>query len=260
LSFLEDPNFKALESAVREAGEFLLSKWPGGQEERRDLSVRAKADGSLVSAADMGSNEILITAISRLFPADLVISEEVESDPQVVRAAVRAWIVDPLDGTKAFLEGRDDFSVLVGLAVEKAPYAGIMCFPARGQMFRAHRGHGAFRDGQPLRVSSSRFPRAGKVYARNCSLKDRELESPFMDSGCAFSMVASGELDGVVLRMTTHREWDLAAPMSVMLEAGATITDERGAPVAIGVGDITFQYLVASNGLVHEALLAQISQ
>ncbi len=259
MNLLEDPNFRALESAVREAGAFLLSKWPSNARGGNELGISQKADGSLVSAADMGSNEILISALSTLFPRELVISEEVESNPNEVRAASRAWIIDPLDGTKAFLEGRDDFSILVGLTVDKRAQAGLMYFPARDRMYRSERGRGAFVDGRPLAVSRSASLRAGRIYARNCSLKDRTLESPFMDSGCAFAQVATGELDGVVLRMKTHREWDIAAPMSVMLEAGATITDEHGNPIPIGVGEISFEYFVVSNGLLHEALLGQIA-
>jgi myo-inositol-1(or 4)-monophosphatase len=77
-----------------------------------------------------------------------------------------------------------------------------------------------------------------------------------MDSGLALAKVACGELDGAIIKMTTHREWDIAAPMAILREAGATVTDERGGDVPVGTGDIAFQYFVASNGRIHQELLA----
>ena len=255
-----DPKFETLERTVREAGAFLMSKWPGGSTKDASLTITQKADGSLVSAADMGSNEILMNALSLLFPNDFILSEEIESNPADVRAASRVWIVDPLDGTSAFLEGRDDFSILVGLSVDRVALAGLMYFPARDIMYLAHQGAGVLRNGSRIAVSPSKEPRLGRIYARHCSLTNRELESPFMDSGLAFAQVATGELDGAVVRMKTHREWDLAAPMSVLLEAGAKVSDETGRPIEIGLGEISFEYFVVSNGLCHEAILGLIAR
>jgi fructose-1,6-bisphosphatase/inositol monophosphatase family enzyme len=76
-----------------------------------------------------------------------------------------------------------------------------------------------------------------------------------MDSGLALAQVATGELDGVVLKMKTHKEWDLAAPMAILQEAGARVSDERGGEIPLGVGEIGFRYLIVSNGLVHDELL-----
>jgi fructose-1,6-bisphosphatase/inositol monophosphatase family enzyme len=81
-----------------------------------------------------------------------------------------------------------------------------------------------------------------------------------MDSGLALALVASGELDGAIIRMLTHREWDIAAPMAVLREAGARVSDETGREVPLGVGGIGFSYLVVSNDLVHDQLLDVVSQ
>ena len=77
-----------------------------------------------------------------------------------------------------------------------------------------------------------------------------------MDSGLALLKVATGELDGAIIRMTTHREWDIAAPAAVLLSAGGCYSSETGDPVRLGVGDVEFAYFIASNGLVHEQLQA----
>lgn len=76
-----------------------------------------------------------------------------------------------------------------------------------------------------------------------------------MDSGLALAKVAMGELDGAIIKMVTHREWDIAAPMALLREAGAVVTDELGKEIPLGTGSIAFNYFVASNGRVHEQLL-----
>jgi len=255
MNHIEDPDFPRLVSSVREAGALLLSMWPGRKGQTEVLSVSQKGDGSLVSAADMASNEALTKALRSLYPQDLIFSEEVASDPATVYASRRTWIIDPLDGTSAFLEGRDDFSVLVGLSVDHVPNAGILFLPARNDLFTAQAGKGALRNNLPIRVSDVAKPRDGHVYVRRFSSKAPNLESPMMDSGLALAKVACGELDGAIIKMTTHREWDIAAPMAILREAGATVTDERGGDIPVGTGRISFSYFVASNGRIHQALL-----
>jgi myo-inositol-1(or 4)-monophosphatase len=255
MNYVEDPEFSRLISSVREAGALLLSMWPGRRGQTEVLSVSQKGDGSLVSAADMASNEALTQALRSLYPHDLIFSEEVASDPATVSASRRTWIIDPLDGTSAFLEGRDDFSVLVGLSVDHVPNAGILFLPARNDLLRAQAGKGAFRNDLAIRVSDVTKPRDGHVYVRRLSSKAPNLESPMMDSGLALAKVACGELDGAIIKMTTHREWDIAAPMAILQEAGAKVTDERGGDIPVGTGGISFSYFVASNGRIHQALL-----
>ena len=252
------PHFMRLISSVREAGSLLLSMWPGRRGHTEILSVSQKGDGSLVSAADMASNEVLTRALRSLYPQDFIFSEEVASEAAAVYASRRTWIIDPLDGTSAFLAGRDDFSVLVGLSVDHVASAGILFLPARDDLFVAEAGKGAFRNQIPIRVSDVPTPRDEHVYIRRFASTAPSLESPMMDSGLALAKVACGELDGAIIKMTTHREWDIAAPMAILHEAGATVSDERGNPIPVGTGNIAFQYFVASNGRIHTQLLTII--
>jgi myo-inositol-1(or 4)-monophosphatase len=80
-----------------------------------------------------------------------------------------------------------------------------------------------------------------------------------MDSCLAFLKVAQGELDALVIKMTTHREWDIAAPMAIIKEAGGVITDEKGQTIPCGLGSVPFSYLVASNGRLHQEILRLIA-
>lgn len=251
-----DPTFVTLTASVREAGRLLLSMWP----KKKDgvtaiLEVTQKIDGSLVSEADMASNEVLTNALRTLYPSDVIFSEEVACEAATVFAAPRVWIIDPLDGTSAFLEGRDDFSVLVGLSVNHVADSGVMFFPARDQLVLAQPGTGAFLNEKRISVSQDRTARDGHVYIRRFESTAPRLASPMMDSGLALAKVACGELDGAIIKMVTHREWDIAAPMAVLREAGATVTDQRGNGIPLGTGTIGFDYFVASNGRVHEQLL-----
>jgi myo-inositol-1(or 4)-monophosphatase len=252
---ITDPVFLQLISSVRDAGALLMSMWPKRHGPTTLLAVNQKIDGSLVSAADMASNEVLTKALHTLYPHDFVFSEEVACEPAVVQASKRTWIIDPLDGTSAFLEGRDDFSVLVGLSVDHHADAGILYLPARDQLFIAQAGKGAFRNDERIRVSEVTQARDHRVYVRRFESTAPHLESPMMDSGLALAKVASGELDGAIIKMVTHREWDIAAPMAILQEAGATVTDEKGRAIPTGTGSIGFTYFVASNTHTHKQLL-----
>lgn len=251
-------NKQELIDVVRRAGACLLELWPGAHGSTAMLAVQEKSDGSLVSVADMRSNEILIEAISRLYPGDAILSEEIPAEPAKLSRASRVWIVDPLDGTSSFVHGRDDFSVLVGLAEGGEATFGAMFFPVRDMLVVGESGGSATCNGRPIHVSKSDQLAPGRVYIRNFTCKRPEVACPMMDSGLALYKVACGELDGAIIRMTTHREWDIAAPQAVLRAAGGRVSSETGEPIKVGTGEIDFEYLIVSNGLVHAELVALI--
>lgn len=240
--------------AIRAAGAKLMELWPGIVDSKESLAIEAKADGTLVSRADLLSNEMLLGAITRMFPGDTILSEESPINATELANSSRTWVVDPLDGTSSFLNGRDDFSILVALCEKSEPTFGVMFFPARQQLVIAKKGEGAFVNGHPLRVSKTTHVQPGRIYIRNFECSRPEVASPMMDSGLAFLKVASGELDGAILRMKTHREWDIAAPMCVLLEAGGAVSDQTGSRIPCATGAINFEYFVASNCLIHKQL------
>jgi myo-inositol-1(or 4)-monophosphatase len=162
----------------------------------------------------------------------------------------RVWIIDPLDGTNSFLNGRDDFSVLVALCEGGAPLLGMMYFPARDLFVIARQGEAATINGQELKP--------GRIYIRNFQSRRAELAAPMMDSGLALLKVANGELDGAIIRMTTHREWDIAAPMAVILSAGGVASDQAGNQIKLGRKAIDCPYFIASNGKLHQQLMGLI--
>ena len=255
----------ALGEAIREAGDILMKYWPGkvrAPGEAGELGVQQKKDGSFVTDADFASNELLMRTITQLFPDDSILSEEVPPDP-AIHDASRVWIIDPLDGTKSFMDGNDDFSILVALVVDHVPELGFMYFPARDHMAIAKRGHGAYLNGRRLTASTFAEPRPESIYLRHCKAAPSSGIGPavyprWMDSGCAFLSVGRAEFDGLVLKIVTHREWDLAAPAVVITESGGMVTDERGQPITFNNPTMPYDYFVASNGVIHDRLLELI--
>jgi myo-inositol-1(or 4)-monophosphatase len=246
-------------AAVRRAGEELLSLWPGDLGADRQLETSYKADGSVVTEADFRSNQILISAITRLFPSDAILSEESPFTPEQLQSSRRTWVIDPLDGTRSFVRGDDDFSVLVALCIDLVPVCGIMFFPARQLFVTANSREAALCNGVALAVSRTQSLMPGRVYIRNFECRRPEIAAPMMDSGLALLKVAQGELDGAIIRMTTHREWDIAAPAAIIRSAGGVVTNETQLPIRFGTGRVDFQYLIASNGVIHKELQALIS-
>lgn len=248
-----------LSEAVRRAGAKLMEFWPGKEGgSRESLGIEKKSDGSFVTQADFASNEILVSTLQSLYPSDGILSEEIPASADLA-AKNRLWIIDPLDGTQSFINANDDFSVLVALAVQQQAELGFMFFPARNRLGVAKRGHGAFVDGERVHVSSFATPRPESVYVRNFTPTRAELAYPrWMDSGCAFLTLAEGTLDGLIIKIVSHREWDLAAPAVVVEESGGKVTDENGAPIRFYPGSMQYKYFVASNGAAHEELLRLI--
>jgi myo-inositol-1(or 4)-monophosphatase len=257
--FEETPLLVQLLEVVRQAGGVLLSYWPGAAALRSyPAEVVEKSDGSPVSNADLESNQLLLAGLHRLCPDDAVLSEECPPDAARLARARRTWVVDPLDGTRAFLAGRDDFAVLLGLCSDHRPTTGIMHFPARRQELLATAGHGSWLNGERVRVSTSAACRAASVYIRNFDCPVPPLQAPAMDSSVALLLVAQGVLDGAVLGMQTFGEWDIVAPAAAIEAAGGRVSDEEDRPLRCATGDRPCRYFVASNGRCHEQLLRLI--
>lgn len=245
-----------LERMVRRAGEILMEHWP--RVGYAEFKIDTKTDGSNVSEADYASNEHLVQTLNQIFPSDGIVSEEGVAAVDQQRNG-RVWIIDPLDGTSSFLNGRDDFSVLVALSDRGEIVYSLMLFPAKDLFAVSERQAGALLNGVRQRVSAAASIRPARLYARNYEPLNSECVYPDrMDSGMAFLQLARGELDGVVIRMTHHREWDVAAPLLLVEESGGRVTDEHGRAVRFDRPGLGYEYLVATNEQVHSQAIATI--
>jgi 3'(2'), 5'-bisphosphate nucleotidase len=208
------------------------------------LGSTAKADGSPVTAADEASQTAVLRVLRRAFPGDAILSEEA-ADSRERLSARRVWIVDPLDGTKEFLARNGEFAVMVGLAVDGRAVVGAVFMPARGAMYAAAEGHGArvwtegerrrlraapAPDGPPRLVGSRSHPDALLVRMQE-ELGITDVR-PAGSVGLKCALVAEGERDLYVHPVPYLKEWDTCAPEVILREAGGTVTDCRGEPLA----------------------------
>jgi len=249
---------------AREAGALLCDLFS----KPRDVGYKGKID--LVTDADRASEELILGRISRAFPDHAVLAEE-SSGGRVPRPDLpprHLWLVDPLDGTTNYAHGLPIYAVSIGFLVEGAPALGVVYDPSRDELFHGGVGLGAYMNDRPIRVSAEAdlersilatgFPYDLRVSSDNnldhftrfsyATQAIRRLGSAALD----LCYVACGRLDGF-WELKLH-PWDTAAAAAFIPEAGGRMTDYAGAPF-----DVFGLETVASNDLVHEALIRVIS-
>lgn len=248
----------------------------------KKLVVTKKGKEDVSSAADFASNAKLTELISTKFPEDAILSEDRIDDKTRLRNS-RVWIIDPLDGTKNFIEYagtyKDQFKyfgVHIGFVVDGNPILGVVYCPTTNELFFAERGHGAFlknntqenrlcvRDKQ---LGEMRFSLAPSVY-RNKGLVDfvRGVEGSSSNAGYVFGYpvvgIAKGNHDAYIAFPTDSRkigEWDVCAPGLILEEAGGKITDLQGNPFKFNQ-DVPYisTGVCASNNMAHDQLIEKI--
>ena len=211
---------------------------------------RLKPDSSPVTAADEASEAVILKELARLLPKVPVISEEMagsKAPPALDRSFI---VVDPLDGTREFLAGRDEFTVNLAIVTRGVPIAGIIAAPRRDLVWRGVVGTKAERlrllaDGavEPRAIRTRCWPAQGAIAAVSRSHLDARTEeflsrlSPVTrsPSGSAikFCQLADGTVD-VYPRLATTCEWDVAAGHALVVAAGGIVTTPQGTALPYG--------------------------
>ncbi|MBO0799532.1 MAG: 3'(2'),5'-bisphosphate nucleotidase CysQ, partial [Blastocatellia bacterium] len=132
-----DKELEIAKALSREAGRILLDYYKNGAQ------VQWKGENDPVTAADRDANEMLVRELHRRFPHDAILSEEFPDDLSRLTNE-RVWLVDPMDGTKQFIEHIDEFAVMIGLAIEGEARLGVVYHPSLDRMYYADAGTGAF--------------------------------------------------------------------------------------------------------------------
>ena len=230
----------ALAPAMREAGRLIVEIRIAGCE------ALAKADKSPVTEADRQAEVLLEAALAAADPGTLVIGEEACSIAGgVPQAAERFWLVDPLDGTRSFIEGADDYSVNLGLVIGGEAVLGLLLAPRTGVLWTGAGGHGAWREdadgrrairarsfpSRPVTVTSrSHLDKKTEDYTRRIENGGDVLPS---GSSLKFCILAEGLAD-VYPRFGPTSEWDTAAGHAILSAAGGAVRDDSGAPFRYG--------------------------
>lgn len=204
---------------------------------RREVGLAGRALGD---AGDARANALLMAALAEARPDDALLSEE-SADDRARLAARRVWIVDPLDGTREYSEGRDDWAVHVALSIDGHAAAGAVAIPARGEVWRSDMARPAPAAPPRLVVSRSRAP---EVAGRVAATLGAEL-LPMGSAGAKAMAVLRGEA-AAYLHAGGQHEWDSCAPAAVALGAGLDATRLDGSPLRYNQADTYIPDLLIS--------------
>lgn len=214
------------------------------------VARRIKDDNSTVTAADEASERIILEALAALAPDIPVVSEELMTREAPPPLGDRFFVVDPLDGTREYVAGRDTFAVNLALVANGRPVLGIVASPARNLLWRGIVGQGAQRvrigngtSGAAEPIHTRRWPGADAVAAISHSHLDpgtqaflarlRLTQQRPMGSALKFALLAEGGAD-VYPRFSRTCEWDVAAGHALVVAAGGAVTAPDGAPLRYG--------------------------
>jgi 3'(2'), 5'-bisphosphate nucleotidase len=213
---------------------------------RRGFDVERKEDRSPVTEADRAAEALIATGLREAMPDIPVIAEEEVAAGRITQPAVTYWLVDPLDGTREFAAGNDEFAVNIGLVREGRPLLGVVAIPATGELFGGIVGRGAWkRVGSRQTPVSARLPPAegltvlasryhGSSARLDEFLRDRRVAKLInFGSSIKFCRLAEGVAD-LYPRFGRTMEWDTCAPQAVLEAAGGTVRTFDGDELRYG--------------------------
>ena len=241
---------------LRAAGTFTLQWF-----DNPSLDVLTKTDGTPVTEADRGAERLVRERLALLHPEDSILGEELEDH---IGSSSRTWIVDPIDGTKAFTRGVPLYSNLLAVVDEHGPLIGVINLPALNTTVYAGRGLGCFRDGRLVHVSDRATPSACVLSTSGFGTWDESsllgvtragFELRTWGDGYGYAMVACGALDAMVDPQVSL--WDIAPMPVIFAEAGGRFTGTDGKDVTLVPGSNVSG--VATNGVVHDAVIAALA-
>jgi myo-inositol-1(or 4)-monophosphatase len=244
-----------LKAAVREAGALALSLF------RTELKNWTKGASSPVSEADIAVNDLLETRLRSATPDYGWLSEESADDEQRLGKHL-VWIVDPIDGTRGYLAGREDWCVSVALVEDAAPLLAAVFVPVSNEFFFAGRGQGATRNDIPLRATVGTemdFSRvAGPkplVERLKASPGDITLHPRIGSLALRLCRVADGSLDAAFAGGQS-RDWDLAAANLIVQEANGNMTALSGETILYNRREVAHGVLVAAGHDRHASIVS----
>lgn len=215
-----------------------------------------------VTEADLAVNDLLQQVLLKARPDYGWLSEETE-DGTVRLGHDRVFIVDPIDGTRSFIEGADTWAHAIAVAEQGEITAAVIYLPLRNLLYTASRGAGAFLNGTPIGASqrscftqstilAAKPVMAGKVWRDGVCPPFTPAYRPSL--AYRLGLVAQAKFDAM-LTLRPSWEWDIAAGALIVAEAGGTITNQRGAPLRFNAADPRLDGVVAGGTAIHTAVM-----
>ena len=244
---------------AREAGGRILDVYARG------FSVEQKEDRSPLTEADRAAHEIICARLEALTPDVPVLSEESAKVDYEKRAGwKRFWLVDPLDGTKEFINRNGEFTVNIALVDNGVPVLGVVVVPVTAVAYLGVKGKGAWKeqggcDRKPIRVRAYDGGRATVVASRShrgealdrflerLHAREGEYATTSMGSSLKLCLVAEGQAD-IYPRLGLTSEWDTAAAQCVVESAGGQVVDLDGKPLRYNKPDILNPWFLVTGG------------
>lgn len=267
-----------MDSLDRELAAALLAARKAGELIRREYEAFAAipdAPAHITTHVDKASQELILGELHRRFPADALCAEEdTPGLAGVPHAGPRAWVVDPIDGTRGFARKTGQFSVMIGFLLDGRPVVGVVLEPAQGRTTYARLGGGcwAHDDGaEPVRCTVSARTveecvlvqsrsKPGEVSRAARLVRPAGVRETY-SGGVKLATVARGEADVYANTYDTFFDWDICAGHILLTEAGGRVTDLSGGAVAYQAADFSQKRgLLATNGPVHDEVLRRLKE
>jgi len=239
--------------AAKEGGEILRGYF------ETSLQQRVKEDSTIVTEADEKTEKKIIEIIKEKYPEHNFLGEE---GGELEAGSEYSWIIDPLDGTRNFVNGIPIFAISIALVKGSEHVASVVYNPLTKALFTAQKGKGSYCNGHKFRVSQDAASVAMITIGTSSTAESKEIAAKLFSNALKYvgavrylgstvlelAYLARGGTEGF-LNVGT-KKWDYAAGTLLVLEAGGTITDFEGNP-----WDLSKNYFLASNGIIHPQLL-----
>ncbi len=246
-------------TAAAAAGDLALEHFRGA---RRSWY---KGPGQVVTEADLAVDTLLHDMLREARPDYGWLSEE-RTDDRSRERCPRVWVVDPIDGTRAFAEGVPQFAISIAMVERAEPSLGVVLNPATGERFEATLGSGTWLNDERVEVSTCTNLADAELLASRTEMKRRHWpsmipEAAFTTIGSLaykLALIASGRFDGLLSLRASH-DWDIAAAQLLVGEAGGCLTDAAGRAIVLNRETPRHAGLaVAGTAVLHDAILARL--
>jgi myo-inositol-1(or 4)-monophosphatase len=252
-------DLELIRTAAEEAGALALGLRASG-----DVKAWAKSGGSPVTNADLAVDRLLRQRLGEARPDYGWLSEETADDSSRLSSR-RAFVVDPIDGTVAYMKDRPWWAVCVAVVEAGQPVAGAIYAPAVDELYQATAGGGATLNGRPIRVADTEELEDCAVLADAPTILKPDWPEPWPPmrierrNSVAYRMalVAAGAFDAVVA-LSSKCDWDLAAADLIVREAGGLSTDHLGRPFAYNQASVRKPSLICAGPALHALILKRV--